>query len=305
MKISDMNIIRKTGIILFALLMVVLNCEACHSQGSTNVDWLQGYVSVKARGYAKITGSPADIDNAIDAAKVVAQSDLLEAIRGVHINRQTAVGDLMEERTETSIRVRGVLRNSLLIGEPKVTESNGFVSATVEMRVCLYNNGLGCRSEQPLISILPKLSGKNNVVNDSCSLLPNIKSTQEVLSKVTYDTHVPLKLVVINLKGKPVNTVNKDFVIGYQADNGQNCSVYSPDKIDSNVRRDRGTAELFIYVKDANAKYGANVLIIPAISINSQNYIVIDANDAYLINLVNEQANNVIFKNALIGIAVQ
>jgi len=46
-------------------------------------------------------------------------------------------------------------------------------------------------------------------------------------------------------------------------------------------------------------------LIIPAISINSQNYIVIDANDAYLINLVNEQTNNVIFKNALIGIAVQ
>jgi len=158
---------------------------------------------------------------------------------------------------------------------------------------------------QPLTSILPIISGKNNVFNDSCSLLPNIKSTQEVLSKVTYDTQAPLKLVVINLKGKPVNTVSRDFVIGYQAENGQNCSVYSPDKIDSNVRRDRGTAELFIHVKDANAKYGTNVLIIPAISINNKNYIIIDKIDAYLINLVNEQANNVIFRNAQIGIALK
>ncbi len=296
---------RMAGSILLSLLLVVLVSGLSSAQSISNVDWLQGYVSATGKGYAKKTGTPMDIDNAVDAAKVVAQTDLLEVIKGVMVDSQTAVSDLMIEKTETSVRVQGVLHNAVIVGEPQIKESDGFVSATVEMRVCLYNNGFGCHSEKPLTNVLPKLSINKNKSNDTCSLLPNITSTQEILSKVTYDTRESLKLVVINLKGRPVNTDSRDFAIGFEAVKNQNCSVYSPEKVDPIVRRDRGTAELFIHVNDANAKYGTNVLVIPAKSINSQNYITIDKKDAYLISLVNEQAKNLLFKNALIGIAVQ
>lgn len=299
-----MNMCQVLANIIIALFLVALGSEQCVAQESTEVDWLQGYVSATGRGYAKKTGAPLDIDNAVDAAKVVAQAELLEAIKGVMVDNQTAVSDLMTERTETSIRVQGVLHNAMMVGEPHIKEADGFVAAAVEMRVCLYNNGLGCKSEQPLVNILPKSIGKKGNKSEVCSLLPNITSTQEILSKVTYDTNEPLKMFIINLKGKPFNAETRDFVIGYEGGKGQKCSVYSPDKVDPVVRRDRGIAETFFHVSDAERKYGSNIIIIVAKSIDYNNYIVIDSKDAYLMNLLNERARNSLFNEAKIGITL-
>lgn len=306
MKISDMKISRPAGNILFTLLLLVLSCEPCRSQDSTNIDWLQGYVSVKARGYAKKTGSPADMDNAIDAAKVVAQSELLEAIRGVHIDRQTAVGDLMEEKTETSIRVRGVLRNALLVGEPHVSENKGFVSATVEMRVCMYDNGTGCRSGNSLIDALPKhqtrKAGKKQ--GDVCSIVPNIADSQELLSKGSYRRSVPPDMIAVNAKGMPFNTGSRDFVVGFEASTGEKCSLYTPDMIDPAVRRDRGSAEIMLNEKIALDKYGSTMFSVKATNITADNFISLSRSDAYLLNIFNDNVKNALFLMAKFAVVI-
>jgi hypothetical protein len=246
-----------------------------------------------------------DVDNAIDAAKVVAQGELLEAIKGVMVDNQTAVSDLMTEKTETTARVQGVLHNAVQSREPVVKEVDGFVTATVEMQVCLYNTGTECKSDKPLVSVLPKNSQAGNKINESCNLLPNIASTREILSKVTFDANKPLSIAVVNLKGTPFDAGFRDFVIGFETDGGRKCSVYSPEKVDPLVRRDRGTAEIFLHAADAGRKYGANNIVLDAKSIGQGNYIVIDGKDAYLLNLLNERERNAIFKEAKIGVAAQ
>jgi hypothetical protein len=295
---------RVSGSILISLFMIALSPGPCFSLETTKIDWLQGYVSAVGQGYARKTGTPIDAENAIDAAKAVAQSELLEAVKGVMVDTQTAVSDLMTEKTDTSVRVRGVLQGATFVGEPQIKESNGFVIATVEVRVCLYKGGVGCASDRTLAGVLVKPSGKSNGKSEGCSLLPNIRSTQEILSKVTYDTNAALKLFVINLNGKVYNAELSDFVIGYEGEQGQRCYLYGPGKVDPVIRRDHGIGEKFFHVSDAKRKYGPNIVIVEAKSIDNGNYIVIDSTDAYLLNLINENGNNSIFYGAKLGITL-
>lgn len=302
-KLFDLR--RIVPIFLLVLSSGVLSLEWCYAQNLSKVDWLQGYVSASGRGYAKKTGGPMDIDNAVIAAKIVAQSELLETIEGIRIDSQkTVVKDVMVQKTETSARVQGFLYNAIQAGEPQIKEEGAFIVAVVEMRVCLHNNGSACKTKQSLTNVLPEFSGTKSYKDVACDLLPNLASTQEILSRISYDTSIPLQLIIINLRGKPFNTDSKDFAIGFESAKDQKCSIYTPDKIDPVVRRDRGTAEVFLRVSDAQQKYGANVLTILAKSINQENYIIIDKKDAYLINLINDQAKHELFRNAKIGIAV-
>ena len=293
------------AVILLALFVMPLADEACNAQTPSKIDWLQGYVSATGRGYAKKTGAPMDADNAVVAARVIAKKELLEAIKGVRIDSQRAVSDLMVETTETTARVQGVLHHAMQVGEPQIREEGQYVTATVEMRVCLYNEGTGCRSDQPLVSALPSAAPVKDKKGRSCDLLPNIAATREILSKVAYDTNQPLALAVVNMKGQPINPGLRDFAIGYTDGAGGNCSIYSPEKVDPVVRKDRGTAEIFIHAADAQRKYGANVVMVKALSIDPNNYICIDRKDAYLLNLLNERENQSVFRQAKIGIAAQ
>jgi len=294
------------GLILTMLMLALaVVYPAFPALGAGKIDWLQGYVSATGRGYAKKSGSPLDADNAIDAAKVEAYGELLETAKGVMVDKQTAVGDLMTEKTETSIRVRGVIQNAVLVGEPQVKESGEFMMATVEMRICLYANGRGCRTETPLVAALPSNLPSKAKKDSTCNLLPNIHSTQEILKKVTYDTNKALSIVVVSLKGKKYDIESKDFVIGYETENGDKCSVYTPDKIDPIVRRDRGAADILLRLAEADKKYGANKIIISAIAIGTQNYILIDSKDAYLLKLLDEKEKNKLFKEARIALVLE
>lgn len=277
------------------LLATLLSSEPVLAQEVQPVDWLRGHVTVKSRGYAKATGSPADADNAIEAAKVVAQAELLETIRGIHVDTQTAVSDLLEERRDTTVRVQGVLRNAHVVGEPQVTEGKGFVTATVEMRVCLYANDEGCQPNSSLADALAKNPRVNKgVINrDTCSLVPNLTDNQELLRRGMLGGRELPELIAIALKGKPVSAENRDFIFGFAGSNGVICKFYTPDKVDPLIRRDRGTAEL--YMNSQSLSDRKNVLHLSALDAAANNVITIDRLDAYLIQLFNNNSNHSIF----------
>ncbi|UFS71713.1 hypothetical protein LPW11_05845 [Geomonas sp. RF6] len=261
-------------------------------------------MSATATGYAKDTGTPMDVDNAVDAAKVVAQADLLGAIKEVRVDRQTSVGELMEERTEASIRVQGVLRNAFQSGEARVSKEQGYVAATVEMRVCLYSEGGSCRSESALASVLPaKRSGGKRARPASCDLTPDLESSREALAKVPAAAG-EMPFFLVNVSGRPINSETRDISIVFEGQGGETCAVYAPDRVDPVVRRDRGTAEIFLREGEAKEKYGSGTIVLAALAVDGKNRVTVSKPDAYLMNLVNESKNDAPFRQARVGIAM-
>ena len=290
---------------LTVLLWLFAADHVIAGQSGTNVDWIGGYVSAKARGFAKKTGSPIDRENAAEAAKVLAQAELLEAVKGVKVDTQTFVGDLVEGRTETAVRIQGVLRNAFQAGEPQLTTEGEFVVATVEMKICLYNEGLGCRADMPLVSILPtRLNPDRRPKSPNCNLAPDIISSRAALKKLNANILEKEPFFLINLHGKPLNPELRDIAIGFSTDNGERCIVYAPDKVDPLVRRDRGTVEIFLHESEGRTKYGRGTLILTALHLDRKNYITVAREDAYLMNLINESKRNVLFREGRVGIAV-
>ena len=299
-----MTFIRTSALLLTVLTLINTPVNG-HARDVTHVDWLNGFVSTKSSGYAKLTGSPVDADNAVEAARVVAQGNLLEAVKGVHVDRQTEIGELMEEHTQTSARVQGVLRNAYQVGEPTITEDKGFVIATVEMRVCLYDSK-GCQTRTPLADALPKSSDtkKKGQFAAECDLLPNITDNRKVLQKGIATRTEPPEKIIINLKGMPFDSASRDLIIGFVADGGQRCPLYTPGKVEPGIRKDRGMAEILLHTPPSSGKNGADAFTVQATKVDSGNYLLVSRDDAYLISLFNDTAKNSIFSQARVAVAL-
>ncbi len=292
------------SLLVFLCILAVTPVTAV--QAGTHVDWIGGYVSATARGFAKQTGSPMDRGNAVEAARVIAQADLLEAVKGVKVDRQTAVGELIEERTETAVRVHGVLRNAFQAGEETVAAEGGYVVATVEMRVCLYNEGLACRSDTPLVAVLQASGGRSRPQKNApaCSLAPDIASSREALKKIMHSTAEAMPFFLVNLRGRPVNTESRDFAIGFESEAGEKCTVYAPDRVDPLVRKDRGTVQIFLHEEEGRRQHGDAAIVLKAMGLDRKNYIVVTRNDAYLMNLVNESRKDRPFRDGRVGVVL-
>jgi hypothetical protein len=198
-----------------------------------------------------------------------------------------------------------VLRNAFQPGEPQFATEGGFVVATVEMRVCLYNEGSGCQAETPLVSVFPKKVGADGKAKPpGCSLTPDLTSSREALKKLNVNITGSEPFFLINLHAKPVNTELRDFSIGFSTDLGEACIVYAPDKVDPSVRRDRGTVEMFFHEAEGRTRYGGGAIVFAAQGVDKKNYVTVAREDAYLMNLVNESKKNLMFKEGRVGIAV-
>ncbi len=126
------------------------------------INWSEGYVL--ARGYGVFDpkkGSPEDILKARRVATVVAQRNLLETIKGVHVNSTTVVKDYMLRSDLILTHVEGVVRNARLVGE-KVDRENGIVE--VELMAPLDDVAEGILKE---IGKEKKKSGKKTKMKES------------------------------------------------------------------------------------------------------------------------------------------
>lgn len=76
---------------------------------------------------------------ALRGAVVDGQRNLLEIVKGVHIESETKVVDFMAVSDEVTTKVSGVIRGAQRVGDPR----EEFGAIVVTMRVSLYANGLG------------------------------------------------------------------------------------------------------------------------------------------------------------------
>jgi hypothetical protein len=107
--------------------------------GPGQVDW--SYQTIQATGMSVIDPAKPKAQAlalAIRGAKVDAQRNLLETIKGVRVVSETRVEDLMTKGDYVYTRIEGVIKGATMVGEPRETQ-DGRVEVTME--VPMYDAG--------------------------------------------------------------------------------------------------------------------------------------------------------------------
>ncbi|MCX6841639.1 MAG: hypothetical protein NTX53_05090 [candidate division WOR-3 bacterium] len=147
--------------------------------GPGQVDW--SYQSISATGMSVIDPAKPKaqaLAMAIRGAKVDAQRNLLETIKGVRVVSETKVQDLMVQGDYVYTRIDGVIKGATMVGEPRET-SDGRVEVTME--VPMYAAG---GIAQPLAD---KLVPKPLSVTSPGSLTDADRVSAQSLSGVVFD----------------------------------------------------------------------------------------------------------------------
>lgn len=123
--------------VLLFLITLQLS-KGIESKEYGRIDWIRGIVTAKGYGTFDISAKnkAQEILKAQRVATVVAQRNLLETIKGVHITSETIVEDYILKSDFIFSRIQGVIKNARLIGEPKIDKENGIVE--VELAVDFY-----------------------------------------------------------------------------------------------------------------------------------------------------------------------
>jgi hypothetical protein len=107
--------------------------------GPGQVDW--SYQTIQATGMSVIDPTKPRAQAcalAIRGAKVDAQRNLLETVKGVRVVSETKVQDLMTKGDYVYTRIEGVIKGATMVGEPRETQ-DGRVEVTME--VPIYQSG--------------------------------------------------------------------------------------------------------------------------------------------------------------------
>ena len=129
---------------------------------------------------------------AIRGAVVVAQRNLLEIVKGVHVQGETTVEDMMTTRDIIITRVEGIVKGAEMVGNP-IEKGDG--SVEVRLRMPLYaENGLA-----PAVYDGPE----KPVVVDDGNMNPRPDSLPGAATRRGDDAPAKEKGLALNLGGKP------------------------------------------------------------------------------------------------------
>lgn len=124
--------------------------------GKGEVDW--SYQTIRATGMSVIDTTlpqPQRLPMAIRGAKVDAQRNLLETIKGVRVVSETKVVDLALKSDYILTQLDGVIKGAVMVGEP--SEKNGYVEVTME--VPMYDkNGIAPPIADEVIKTQPTVT---------------------------------------------------------------------------------------------------------------------------------------------------
>ena len=118
-------------ITFFLLLFITLlhSSEVVDKKGSCQINWTKGYVICKGESAAGQNRYAANL-----SAKVVAQRNLLEVIKGIHIDSSTTVQDGIDSNEIIKSRVSGMIRGTQMISTI-YDEKEKYSISTVKLRM--------------------------------------------------------------------------------------------------------------------------------------------------------------------------
>lgn len=277
-----------------ACVAVLLSVLPVLAQDKGNVDWQNGYIIAAGQGTASAQEHRGKARiKAVTAAKVAAQRNLLETIKGVRVTSVSTVQDAMLVEDIIRTRIDGMLKGAFIDGDPKIEYVDGAPVATVIMRVCLNSGPAECANRPNLTNVLnldvrpaPPAVPVVLLTAPTPPLFPPappVPAQDTGWKPPVYDPTKPVTGLVVNLNGRYFERELLPVVITQ----GQPdlVTVYCVKTIKPAVVRTYGAvryAESLEHARSIQA-VGSNPIIVTADGISRENMIVIRSGDAKLV----------------------
>ena len=292
----------------FILFNIIISLSCCaftaFAQPHADVNWVNGYIIASGQGTAsaKETKGKARIKATI-AAKVAAQRNLLEIIKGVRITSQTTVQDAMLVEDVIRTRIDGMLKGAYMAGEPFVEMVDGTPVVTVTMKVCLNGMPSECVSRPTLTNVLdldarpvPPFVPQVMLVSPEPPPLPPAPPSEVPKPggwvPPVYDSSKPVTGLAVHLNGRYFERELLPVVIT----KGQPdlVTVYSVKVVKPSVVRTYGAVRYADSLESvrSNNTLGGNPMIVTADAVTKDNMIIIRSGDAKLIRETLAHGNN-------------
>jgi len=250
----------------FLTFLFALGCiSAANAQDSFveksdmgTTDWVKGYIEATAQGTSRYMGNRVQEElMAKQAARTMAQSRLLEIIKGVRVTGITTLGAQAQSDTRAATRIKGILRGAQTISETaqwhKDTSSRRgeVVMAEVTLRLCMS---------------------------------PSCQSTKQNLTQASLDLPTPRKATSINEEPSGYSAVIIDLeqalflpALAPEIINEDEKIIYSQDTVKEVSSLEKGLIHYSKSVSKAQKLEisGANPIIIKAKRITADNRIVL------------------------------
>lgn len=271
------------------------------------VNWVKGYISGIGYGTSKPSGNRViDKLKAMRAAKVVAQRDLLEQIKGVRVISQTTVENMMLREDIIKTRVDGTIKGAEVVKQHVEWDGNTPL-AIVELRVYMTGSAGSGQLSNTLINTLDlprRYGGTGNLPIPPIPAAPS-QEKPAARAKISYDSSKPVTGVVISLDGQYFERVLLP-VVKTETKSKRTITIYSVKSVDPRIIRTYGVARYAETMNDAKkiTYLGENIMIIPAEFVSKDNEIVIGTDAARTIKETIRYDNNYLEK-AKVAIAIQ
>jgi hypothetical protein len=269
---------------VFIFIMLCPFMTIAQDEMTGEVSWVGGYVS--GIGYGTATPSNNKVIDklkALRAAKVVAQRDLLENIKGVRISSQTTVENMMLKEDVIKTRVDGTIKGAQVFKQHFEWQGN-VPLAMVELRVYMTGSAGGITSKS-LVNTLD-LSRKYGTSYSPIPPIPQEPSPQKtsVRRDISYDSNKPVTGVVFSLAGQPFERVLLP-VVRTETKSKRKITIYSVKSVDPKIIRTYGVVRYADTVEAAKkiTHLGDNVMIVPALYVSNDNSIYVGTDAARLI----------------------
>lgn len=280
---------------LCAATLLLTAAAFAQPPAGADINWQNGYIIASGQG----TGNRADSKakariKATTAAKVAAQRNMLEMIKGIRITSETTVQDAMLSEDVVKTRVDGMLKGAFAVGEPYVEYVDDLPVVTVTMKGCLNDTPKECAGRPTLTSVLELDQRPTPSFVPTTTLLasvpPQLASAEPTDAPRTgnwrppvYDAGKPVTGLVVSLGGHYFERELLPVVI--TQGQPEKITVYSVKVIKPSVVRTYGAVR-YVDSMDrakATAMVGSNPMIITAEAVTKDNMIMIRSSDAKLI----------------------
>lgn len=284
---------------VFIFVMVCPFMTIAQEEMTGEVNWVGGYVSGIGYGTVSTPGKNKVIDKlkALRAAKVVAQRDLLENIKGVRISSQTTVENMMLKEDIIKTRVDGTIKGARVFKQHFEWQGN-VPLATVELRVYMTGSAGGTTSKS-LVSTLD-LDRKYGTSYYPIPPIPQgAPSSQKPGARpcISYDSSKPVTGVVFSLAGQPFERVLLP-VVRTETKSKRKITIYSVKSVDPKIIRTYGVVRYADTVEAARkiSHLGNNIMVVPTVHVANDNSIFVGTDAARIIKETIRFDNNYLQK---------
>ena len=276
-----------------------------------------GYVTGIGYGTADPGGHKIqDRLNAMRAAEVGAQWALVEIIKGVRIDSQTSVENMIVKEDIIRSRVQGMIKGAHIV-KRNIEWQDNVPLATVEMRICFSSSTGDCKSSQSLMAALnletknvppyvpPQITYSPESVPSGTKDFPLKPPQESALPKAKpplYDSSRQVTGVVFHLEGRSFERELLPVIVT-EKENKELATVYSVKAVNPSVIRTYGVVRYADSIDQAKkiAYLGDNIMVVPVVNVTKDNMIVISTEAARAIRETIRYDNNYL-SNAKVAI---